>query len=641
MLASSPCNAVSDTSPIITLTSVPFSAHFADPFLPLTFHVHNLPNTPVTLRLMLTNDEEYNLPIGGVHDNRVAADGSITETLNLTMIEPGTHTIVGVVVSASGEDSGRALSCPISTIAERVLSEREGGREGHGRRMMDYNMDDVDDTDNTDDADDTGSLVQGTRSMDSSTCTAAVPIRILFVGMLKHDGQKTIWLRQFQHLPPCSHSAFDSHSASDTHSVSSTHSTSAVHDGVCGSCYDLQFTTFMGLEGQSGDPARMIAELAKFNVPLSIRPLPSLAKEDLDGLGGLALDKLFKSSGSVDMSVLVDYLMDRLAAVDQVVDNITPAWAKETWQTMVAEIEAFDPSILVFANARDPTDCLLTTAVRLCRRKIKVVMELPNLYPKFDMALLDVIVAPSHYAGEHHSVVGKLEEAEERGGVRPVVKVITPGVDLQEFTRGKEAKNEESEKGGGEGVQCSVCQRVGFVGRISSEKSPGVFVSIARDVLRSRPFTRFVVVGDGKFLDGMKDMAQVLEVDYAFEFLGAKYGKVLVGIMGSFDLIVNTPMRYDSETFCIANVEAMALGVPVVSFGVGGIGEYLRDGENGAVVYAGGDEGEQSMAQRVVELLGDEDMLRKLREGGRRTAERMQVERMVRGYKELYEGLVV
>jgi len=40
---------------------------------------------------------------------------------------------------------------------------------------------------------------------------------------------------------------------------------------------------------------------------------------------------------------------------------------------------------------------------------------------------------------------------------------------------------------------------------------------------------------------------------------------------------VNPSLRAWSETFCIANTEAMALGVPVVSFGVGGVGEYLWD----------------------------------------------------------------
>ena len=44
------------------------------------------------------------------------------------------------------------------------------------------------------------------------------------------------------------------------------------------------------------------------------------------------------------------------------------------------------------------------------------------------------------------------------------------------------------------------------------------------------------------------------------------------------DVVVNPSLRSVAETFCIVNVEAMALGIPVVSFKAGGVGEYLRQG---------------------------------------------------------------
>ena len=47
------------------------------------------------------------------------------------------------------------------------------------------------------------------------------------------------------------------------------------------------------------------------------------------------------------------------------------------------------------------------------------------------------------------------------------------------------------------------------------------------------------------------------------------------------NIMVNPSLRAWSETFCIANTEAMAAGLPIVSFGVGGIGEYLTSsGDN-------------------------------------------------------------
>ena len=52
-----------------------------------------------------------------------------------------------------------------------------------------------------------------------------------------------------------------------------------------------------------------------------------------------------------------------------------------------------------------------------------------------------------------------------------------------------------------------------------------------------------------------------------------RYGDDLVRSLAAMDVLVNPSLRAWSETFCIVNVEAMAMGVPLVSFGVGGIRE--------------------------------------------------------------------
>ena len=44
--------------------------------------------------------------------------------------------------------------------------------------------------------------------------------------------------------------------------------------------------------------------------------------------------------------------------------------------------------------------------------------------------------------------------------------------------------------------------------------------------------------------------------------------------MGSIDILIN-PSNSPQETFCMVNIEAMALGIPVVSFGMYGQGEYF------------------------------------------------------------------
>jgi hypothetical protein len=167
-------------------------------------------------------------------------------------------------------------------------------------------------------------------------------------------------------------------------------------------------------------------------VPLSVAPLPSVSEEELMGESGLDLASLYKRSGGVDMSVLVSYLEDRLSLANNDVSKVTPPWVQETWQMLITELDAFSPDVLVFANARDETDrLLLTAAKKLAKKPPKTVMELPNLYPKVDMAMVDVVVAPSTFAAQHHSVVSQISKTPVQQ--RPEVRVITPGVDLDRW----------------------------------------------------------------------------------------------------------------------------------------------------------------------------------------------------------------
>jgi len=46
--------------------------------------------------------------------------------------------------------------------------------------------------------------------------------------------------------------------------------------------------------------------------------------------------------------------------------------------------------------------------------------------------------------------------------------------------------------------------------------------------------------------------------------------ETLARILISLDVVVNPSLRAWSETFCISNIEAMSLGIPLVTFAVGG-----------------------------------------------------------------------
>ncbi|CAM9232400.1 unnamed protein product [Ectocarpus fasciculatus] len=144
-----------------------------------------------------------------------------------------------------------------------------------------------------------------------------------------------------------------------------------------------------------------------------------------------------------------------------------------------------------------------------------------------------------------------------------------------------------------EGATCTGCSselppaRFIFVGRVSSEKTPGMFLR-AMAVLRKRWMERprrrrqpvGVVVGNGPLLNHMERLA--LDLDANVEFKGfLSVDAVPCEVQRMTALVLPSTC---SETFGMVVPEAMLLGVPVVTFGFGGSGELVRHMENGMLV---------------------------------------------------------
>jgi glycosyltransferase involved in cell wall biosynthesis len=80
------------------------------------------------------------------------------------------------------------------------------------------------------------------------------------------------------------------------------------------------------------------------------------------------------------------------------------------------------------------------------------------------------------------------------------------------------------------------------------------------------------------------------------------------------------------EPFGLTGLEAAAHGVPAVAFDVGGIREWLADGENG-VLAEGGQPRASALARAIVDALGDPARLARLGDGARQMAARMTLDR--------------
>jgi len=131
-------------------------------------------------------------------------------------------------------------------------------------------------------------------------------------------------------------------------------------------------------------------------------------------------------------------------------------------------------------------------------------------------------------------------------------------------------------------VGMEAAQRVAFIGRLSPEKRPDLFVQMAALVRERYPDCLFVIIGTGPLESVTRRLAERLGVADRVRFAGLRrdVGQLLRGV----DVLV---CPSDSEGTPRVAVEAMLSGVPVVATRVGGLPDLITDSVTGMLVEPG------------------------------------------------------
>ena len=165
------------------------------------------------------------------------------------------------------------------------------------------------------------------------------------------------------------------------------------------------------------------------------------------------------------------------------------------------------------------------------------------------------------------------------------VHVVTPGVDLYNFTPG--AGRAAARKVIGVAADTHV---ITFVGRIQPHKGPEVLIrAIAELVSHSpqlRPKLRVFIVGgasgvNGSEVERLKELANWLNIDDVISFLPPVPRNELPNWYRAADLVC---VPSYSESFGLVALEAQACGTPVVATAVGGLRTAVADGISGVLV---------------------------------------------------------
>lgn len=189
---------------------------------------------------------------------------------------------------------------------------------------------------------------------------------------------------------------------------------------------------------------------------------------------------------------------------------------------------------------------------------------------------------------------------------------LPPGVDERTFHPGS----------GGDGVRA----RLGLtdrpvvvcVSRLVPRKGQDTLILAMPRILAKEPDAVLLIVGGGPYEKELRKLAHETGVADSVRFTGAVPWSELPAHYGAGDVFA-MPCRtrrggLDVEGLGIVYLEASATGLPVVAGDSGGAPDAVLDGETGWVVRGGSAE---DAADRIVTLLGDPELRRRMGERGR------------------------
>ncbi|RMG79833.1 MAG: N-acetyl-alpha-D-glucosaminyl L-malate synthase BshA [Bacteroidetes bacterium] len=149
------------------------------------------------------------------------------------------------------------------------------------------------------------------------------------------------------------------------------------------------------------------------------------------------------------------------------------------------------------------------------------------------------------------------------------------------------------------------------------------------DIVRKKIPSKLYLVGDGPERNKVEKLCRKLNACNSIKFFGKV--KNVETLLHQSDVFL-IPSAH--ESFGLAALEAMASFVPVVSSNAGGLKEINQNGVSGFLCNV---KDIECMANRVVELLSDNDKLLQFKINARKQAEKFDVTKILPQYLELYE----
>ncbi len=137
-----------------------------------------------------------------------------------------------------------------------------------------------------------------------------------------------------------------------------------------------------------------------------------------------------------------------------------------------------------------------------------------------------------------------------------------------------------------------------FLGRLTPQKNPHRLINVLEQVIRMRPETKAAIVGTGELEEEIKQLVKDKGLTENVIFLGFQNNPYK--ILHDAKVMLMTS-RWEGTPMCA--LEAMALGIPIVSTPTDGLKDIIKDGENGYLSNS-----DDELTDRIMKLIDNNEV---------------------------------
>ena len=188
-------------------------------------------------------------------------------------------------------------------------------------------------------------------------------------------------------------------------------------------------------------------------------------------------------------------------------------------------------------------------------------------------------------------------------GAKAPVEVVPNGINAEKFIKSKVHKVESQNN-----------KIIITTSRLVYKNGVDVLIKAAAELKTIIHNSSFIIqiLGGGLDEKKLKELAKELKVDDIVQFLGHIEPEKVYDYLAGADIFVR-PSR--TEGLGSSFLEAMGAGLPVIGAPVGGIPDFLKDGETGLFCKV---DDPKDLAEKVEKLIMDENFAKRIAENGRR-----------------------